>query len=325
MRRVGTGACVDLRVALLVVVGFGVVLSGCSSTSAPSRMPLGFSEEREFSDHREVDLVWESAADDARLSGSLYLPLDPGPHAVMVLHHGSHRWTREPWNLLYSLYLGHGIAVFSYDKRGVGESEGECCPFRDKGYFELLAGDLIGAARALQDHDAIDPDRVGVYGFSQGGWVAPIAAAEAPDAFALAHIGSGPAVTLGEELLYSKLTGDAACTPSGLSDEEIEAELDAAGPSLFDPVPYIESMPQPGLWQYCEDDTSIPVERSINILEGLRETDGLEATIQLFGNCNHQFVRGGGMCEGEGVRTDWWTPLFSWLEAKGFARRAAAP
>lgn len=116
MRDFVTGLRPDPRV-LLLVVGLAIVLAGCSSTSAPSRMPLGFREEREFSDHREIDLVWESAADGAHLSGSLYLPLDPGPHAVMVMHHGSHRWSREPWNYLYSLYLDHGIAVFSYVRR----------------------------------------------------------------------------------------------------------------------------------------------------------------------------------------------------------------
>lgn len=313
-------ALVEPQVILRWAVGMGsVFLAACGSASAPSRQPVGFSAARVYSDHREVDVVWKSAADDARLSGTVFLPLEAGPHAAMIFHFGSNRWTREPWGLLYSYFNAQGIAVLTYDKRGVGESEGNCCPFRDKGYFQLLAGDLIGATRAIRQLPDIDPDRIGLYGTSQGGWIVPLAAAEAPDELAVVALGSGPAVSVGEEILYSELTGDAMCTPSGRTDEEIEVALDAAGPSLFDPIPYLETMTLPGLWQFCQDDTSIPVDRSIRTLESIRDREDKDFTIQTFMNCNHQFVRGGKMCQGEGVRVNWWDPLFAWLRARGFS------
>jgi hypothetical protein len=37
-----------------------------------------------------------------------------------------------------------GFAVLSYDKRGVGQSEGACCP-GDQGHFNLLTADVEGA------------------------------------------------------------------------------------------------------------------------------------------------------------------------------------
>jgi hypothetical protein len=43
---------------------------------------------------------------------------------------------RLPGPLLPGL-VGAGIAVLSYDKRGVGQSEPECCP-GDTGHFNLL-------------------------------------------------------------------------------------------------------------------------------------------------------------------------------------------
>jgi hypothetical protein len=140
---------------------------------------LGFGEVREFGDHRAVTVGWQSAADDARLEGTLYLPPAPGPYPVMILHHGSHRWSHDPWNPWYTRLTESGVAVLSYDKRGVGRSEGECCPFRDPDYFPLLASDLIGAARAIAQHPDVAPARIGLYGLSQGGWVVLIAAAMA--------------------------------------------------------------------------------------------------------------------------------------------------
>ena len=142
----------------------------------------------------------------------------------------SSSWTRfdirftltEPW-------LERGIAVLLYDKRGVGASGGECCPALDTGYFPLLATDLIQGVEALKLYSGIDPLRIGLYGFSQGGWVLPNAAARSPSV-AFTVIGSGPAVSLGEELLYSRLTGESECRESGLSEAEIDAQMAAEPP-----------------------------------------------------------------------------------------------
>lgn len=300
----------------LAVLMAAIGLAGCGSSDS---VKLGFGDDREYSDHRAVEIGWQSAADSARLSGTLYLPLEPGPYAVMIMHPGSHRWTRDLWNPWFERLNNIGVAVLSYDKRGVGRSEGECCPFQDPGYFPLLAGDLIGAARELAGYPDVDPTRIGLFGFSQGGWVVPIAAAEAPGEIAYLFVGSGPTVTLGEELLYSRLTGDDQCMLTGLSDDEIENELDMAGPSLFDPRPYVEAVTQPVLWQYCNNDTSIPVDRSIRILEEVRAMTGADFTIQRFDDCNHTFVAGGGVCQIDGTHVDWSRPVLDWLIERGIA------
>jgi dienelactone hydrolase len=307
--------------AALMAVAFLAIGAACDSSSGSSsaRIEPGFGDTQLFSDHREVLVGWQSAGDTSRLQGTLYLPKVAGPHAVMIMHPGSQKWHREPWNPWYSRLADEGIAVLSYDKRGVGRSEGECCPVGDPGFFPLLADDLIGAARALALHPEIDPSRIGLYGFSQGGWVVPIAAASAPGEIAYFLTGSGPAVTLGEELLYSELTGDSQCVPSGLGDEEIERRLDVEGPSLFDPRPYIESVTQSSFWQYCDKDTSIPVARSISILEEIRNVFGTDITIQLFSNCNHTFVINGAMCQINGPRVDWQDPVIAWLRDKQIA------
>ena len=184
--------------------------------------------------------------------------------------------------------------------------------YGNPGYFELLGSDVVSAVAALQQHSQVDPNKIGVWGFSQGGWVVPTAASSSPSV-AFTVIGSGPAVTLEEEILYSKLSGDADCMDSGLTDEEIYMQMDAAGPGGFDPRPYIENMFNPGYWFYGELDRSIPVSRSISILEDIRATYGNPIEIRLVPNANHVMIINGGPCQFTGQTADTLTPVFQWI------------
>lgn len=295
-----------------------VVASACSSGSMLGP-PLDagdfeIGEERVFSTHREVDVRW--GVTGATLEGTLLLPRQSGQrYPAVVAHFGSDRWTRFGLNGFTRTWLQRGFAILTYDKRGVGESSGECCPWRDPGYFALLAGDVLGAVRAIREHPDIDDDRIGLWGFSQGGWVVPIAAADGAADIAFTIIGSGPTVTVGEEILYSALTGENDCAPSGLSVDEIERRLDEAGPSLFDPRPFLERMTaDPGLWIYGSRDASVPVSRSIRALEEITAAGGHDFTIVVLPRANHVWIPGGGICEFEGPTANWVTPTFSWLE-----------
>ena len=62
--------------------------------------------------------------------------------------------------------LDHGIAVASFDKRGVGESVGD---WRDTGPAEQAAD--VAAQLACLRAEGVDPARLGLFGHSQGGWV----------------------------------------------------------------------------------------------------------------------------------------------------------
>jgi len=245
--------------SLWLIVVFNIKCSG------PSEPDLGFSEERLFNDHREVDVFYQ-CSDGIILGGTLFLPITTGPHPAIVFHFGSGPWTRVEYSISgVPSWIEEGIAVLSYDKRGVGQSGGECCPPD----FPLLATDILAGIHVLQTHADIDFGKIGIWGFSQGGWIVPIVASLSQEDVAFTIIGSGPSVTLGEESLYSQLTGDDDCIPSGIPQSEIDSILEAAGPSGFDPIPYIVEMSNPGLWLYGENDTSVPVIQSIAILESI--------------------------------------------------------
>lgn len=291
-----------------------VIFTKCSSPSAPE---LGFGEEKTFSTHIEIDVRYKSS-DGTILSGTLLIPPTDSikKYPAVVAHFGSDRWTRYRYNGWTKVWLDRGIAVFTYDKRGVGESGGECCPASDPGYFPLLAEDVLAGVRILQTRDNIDSNRIGLYGFSQGGWIVPIASAKGENEIIFTMIGSGPTVTLGEELLYSALSGENNCERSDLSDEEIERRLDEAGPSGFDPKTYLRKITAPGLWMYGSNDISIPVERSVKILQTIKEDRNKDWSIEIFPNINHTFIINGGPCEYEGSTYDWITPAFNWLLPK---------
>lgn len=117
------------------------------SDEKPDPVPLGFGPESMESSHRQLEVGFENAG--AVLSGTLYLylPLSPGPHAAIVFHFGSDKWTRTPYGPGIQGWLDQDIAVLPYDKRGVGLSQGRCCPWKDADYFPLLAGDVAAAVR----------------------------------------------------------------------------------------------------------------------------------------------------------------------------------
>ncbi len=67
----------------------------------------------------------------------------------------------------------NGVASFVYDKRGTGRSDGDYT--QD---FEQLAHDAVAATTEARRLLASRTGSVGLIGYSQGGWVAPLAATQ---------------------------------------------------------------------------------------------------------------------------------------------------
>jgi len=137
-------------VAVLVAVVFAAVLFfASSSVSDPSSARCGaplvvFGEPSRLADHREVEVQFTCVGD--RQVGTLYLPKRAGRFPAVVYVHGSGETSRWSWDVPWvQMTVRAGIAFFSYDKRGVGESEGTCCP-GDTGHFNLLAADADGGS-----------------------------------------------------------------------------------------------------------------------------------------------------------------------------------
>jgi alpha/beta superfamily hydrolase len=119
------------------------------------------------------------------LRGRLVLP--PGPARawpLAVLVHGSERYSGVDSYPLQYLLPAQGVAVFVYDKRGTGGSEGSYT--QD---FHQLADD---ARAALAEARRLHPGgfgRAGFVGTSQGGWIAPLAASRGDADYAVSLYG----------------------------------------------------------------------------------------------------------------------------------------
>lgn len=134
------------------------------------------------------------------LSGTLHLPPGAGRHPAVVVLHASGGPTRDygAYEHLVRGLPASGIAVLLFDRRGSGRSGGDFATAS----FGKLAGDGVAAVEHLRARGDIDPARVGVWGVSQGGWLALLAAASSPQvAFAVAV--SAPGVTPASQMDYA--------------------------------------------------------------------------------------------------------------------------
>jgi pimeloyl-ACP methyl ester carboxylesterase len=129
---------------------------------------------------------------ETTLAGRLIAPASSKaklPLVVMV--HGSER-TPALASPYATMLAAQGVRVFVYDKRGTGASGGEYTQ-----NFELLAEDAVRALAHARTLDAGRYGRIGYFGGSQGGWVAPLAATRASADFVA--IGFGLVVSPIEE------------------------------------------------------------------------------------------------------------------------------
>lgn len=123
-------------------------------------------------------------ADGNLLSGTLVLPSSGQPTAIAIFVHGDgsqDRFSNSGYLPLINTFADNGIAVFSWDKAGIGESQGNWLD-------QTMAGRADEAKTALtllREKYPSPSISIGYFGFSQAGWVIPIAASQSSPDFSV--------------------------------------------------------------------------------------------------------------------------------------------
>ena len=114
-----------------------------------------------------------------QLAGTLYKPNTQTTYPVLVVLHAANGGTCQfPFYQHLVIHLpASGIAVLLFDRRGSGRSSGDF----ETASFETLAKDGSVAVDYLRSRDDIDKKRIGLYGVSQGGWIAPLVVGQRSD------------------------------------------------------------------------------------------------------------------------------------------------
>lgn len=117
--------------------------------------------------------------DEYSVAGTLHLPpaksQQPENPTLVLLVHGdgpADRYSGGGYLPLISSLLDSGMAVFSWDKPGVGESDGNWLSFSMEDRARLAATALATA----REQPELQASPTGFLGFSQAGWVLPILA-----------------------------------------------------------------------------------------------------------------------------------------------------
>lgn len=113
---------------------------------------------------------------DISLAGLWFVPSGEGPFPAAVFIRGSGPSNRQSYwaHAVKDVLLGEGVAVLLPDKRGSDGSEGDW----RVADLDDLAGDALAAVDFIQERPEVRPNAVGLVGLSQGGKIAPVAAAQ---------------------------------------------------------------------------------------------------------------------------------------------------
>ena len=177
--------------------------------------------ERVEFEEREVTFV----NGDVTLAGTVILPPPArgvaAPHPAMVMVHGSGPSTRRAQRYVAELFAYHGIAVLVHDKRGTGQSTGSWNALA----HTVWSDDIRAALDTLRSQPGIDPERVGLFAASEGGYVAPqVASTDDALAFLVCRV---CASLPHNEVILDMEGGN--MRRQGYSDEEVELAVEYLG------------------------------------------------------------------------------------------------
>lgn len=270
----------------LLLLSLFIMVIGCNKLGEQTNKPI--TQVNATSDViKTKEVTFES--EGVQLAGTIYNPQKP--HAAVILVHGSDSVPRM--SKYAELLAKNGTLVLTYDKRGVGESGGVYAG-PEVGTnnisienLNLLAKDASAAVNLIQQENKNVP--IGLVGFSQAGWIIPIAANKNSD-IEFMVLFSCPTITTLEQLRFQFYTNGRTDFWENHTEEEARQHTkndpDRYQFKATDPTDALSTLSVPGLWLFGEQDIQIPVKMCVEKLDSLK-TQGKPFEYALFPTLGH--------------------------------------
>ncbi len=227
-----------------------------------------------------------SSLDGNEIEGIISTPIDfdsSKKYPLLVIVHGGPTSTSLPIALKDSIYsiesfIEKGFIVLQPNYRG---SAGYGEAFRSLNYRDLGIGDyadVISGVDFLISQGFIDGEKVGIMGWSQGGYISAFCATYS-DRFKAISVGAGISnwitnyVSTDIHQFTRRYLGD---TP--WNDPEVYRRTS--------PMTYIKSACTPTLIQHGDNDKRVPVSNAYELYQGLRDV-GVDTELVIFKNMAH--------------------------------------
>ncbi|HEY5096301.1 MAG TPA: alpha/beta fold hydrolase [Candidatus Eremiobacteraceae bacterium] len=294
---------------------FGVTIErrlGFPESAYPLWSPYGAPPDRAYD---AVDVAIR-ASGGAVLAGTLTKPLHAMqvPAVVVITGLSPHERNngQPPWMPLRDIadaLTRAGIAVLRVDDRGVGKSTGDNETWTT---FDKV-DDVRAEVRWLEAQPGIDPSRIALVGYSEGGLIAPMVAADDPSIAAVITL-AGPGVAgpdLARFQIAARVDNDPSVAPAG-KEKEIERQLaeplDPHEKSFMsiDPLSYARRVRCPTLIVQGSTDLDVPVRSAERLATAMRSNGNRDVTVRLFPGISHSLLP-----DASGLDTGWATlPAF---------------
>ena len=234
------------------------------------------------------------------LAGTLTTPPHKNvvPAAVLItgLSPSERNGGSPPWMPLRDIadaLTRSGIAVLRVDDRGIGESTGDHKPSTT---FDE-ADDVQSEVAWLRKQKGIDPMRIALVGYSEGGVIAPMVASKDPRIAAIVTL-DGPGTSGADLALYqvtNAVMGDPS-VPAAEKDKEIKKQLaDELTPRersvlSIDPIGYASKVRVPALVVHGGDDLHVPIRSAERIANAMRSNGNKDVTVRIFPGVSHSML-----------------------------------
>jgi dienelactone hydrolase len=223
------------------------------------------------------------------LHGTVLAPANTGPaRPGVVLVTGSGAGVpREHLRTEATEFARRGLATLIYDKRSVGYTT-----FR-RSYSEL-ADDALGAVGALRAQPGVDPTEVGLWGLSEGGWVAPLAASRSTQVAFVIVVGGNAMPPIRQQLWNETSALQREGVSGSLIDRgkrnfaRLGADAGLFAEAHFDAQGVLERMRQPllGIWG-SRDLQTPPGDNPPLFAQALQRGGNTHYTFRFFAGADH--------------------------------------